>query len=277
MPKDEMLQRESRIGENPPYGLVCGEKAMRRSRRAFTLIELLVVVAIIAVLVAILLPAVQQAREVARRTVCASNIRQVLTAFHLYAGTNNDRFTLSDGQRPYGTINHDNFIDLWPQSEPVDCGRYYGYWPLLDAQYKWFNNVPKNFKIYAFNGVLQGNHLYCPLDYLKYETNFPSFPWDYGTVSYAYRGVSNPPPLVRFTSVNWGGADKTSDPIKPMIMDHFCACVSAHKLAYNVGLSDGSVRTVDDSDGAIYEKGKGWFRSTVWSIVDTKTGFVGGP
>jgi len=35
MPKDEMLQRESRIGENPPYGLVCGEKAMRRSRRAF--------------------------------------------------------------------------------------------------------------------------------------------------------------------------------------------------------------------------------------------------
>jgi prepilin-type N-terminal cleavage/methylation domain-containing protein len=246
--------------------------------KAFTLIELLVVVAIIAVLVAMLLPAIQAAREAARRAVCSSNIRQILLAFHYYAGSNNDRFTLSDGQNTDGgTINHDNFIDLWPQSDPMDSGRYYGYWPLLDAQYGWFGNVPRNFKIYAFKGYLQGNHLYCPSDSLKYESNFPSYPWDYGTVSYGYRGIGNPPPLVRFTSVNWGGADKITDPIKPMIMDHFCSCLPLHKSAYNVGLSDGSVRAVDDSDGAIYENGLGWRRSAVWSIVDTKTGFAGGP
>ncbi len=55
------------------------------SRRGFTLIELLVVIAIIAVLVSILLPALAQAREVARQTVCHSNIRELHLAAVTYA------------------------------------------------------------------------------------------------------------------------------------------------------------------------------------------------
>ncbi len=64
--------------------------------RAFTLVELLIVIGIIAVLIAILMPAFAKAKEIARRTNCLSNMRQLTMAWTMYANQNQDTLVSSE-------------------------------------------------------------------------------------------------------------------------------------------------------------------------------------
>jgi len=149
----------------------------RRNRSGFTLVELLVVIAIIGILIALLLPAVQAAREAARATQCTNNLKQLALAMQTY-------HTLV-GQLPPGAITwegdpYGGSARPGPGAWVDDHGWYTQIGPFIEQQ-GWYdsirfdlsfshelNDAPRRFKIPLFA---------CPLDGVLRQNEWQSNTW----------------------------------------------------------------------------------------------------
>ncbi|MCD4824949.1 MAG: type II secretion system GspH family protein [Phycisphaerae bacterium] len=107
--------------------LVAGSQAGSGKSRGFTLIELLVVIAIISLLVSILLPSLNRAREVAKRVVCGSNLKQIGLGMATYAHDHNNKYPyMRTGHWPFGYFCNE-YINIYYRYTPGFMGLYSNY------------------------------------------------------------------------------------------------------------------------------------------------------
>jgi prepilin-type N-terminal cleavage/methylation domain-containing protein/prepilin-type processing-associated H-X9-DG protein len=179
---------------------------MRRRSSGFTLIELLVVIAIIGVLIALLLPAVQSAREAARRSQCVNNMKQIGLAMQNYHDSQNI-FPLGADEYPSYSgdcvrSGHTAFSFILNQMEQANA----------------FNAI--NFNIHArgtdlggtlaagppnYTGLITKIASYiCPSDYKQTPNAFPSDPYSQGSYAVSVGTID----VVRW----WFGCPSTRNP-----------------------------------------------------------------
>lgn len=218
-------------------------------RQAFTLVELLVVIAIIGVLVALLLPAVQAAREAARRSQCQNNLRQLAIGLHNHHDV---RSTLPPGNTYYSTCctppMYTNWgIELLPYIEQKNLYEQYRQNEL---------NVSTNNNLVGQQRIKTQE---CPSDSIKGKLEMPDTgprpdqqQWRHSS----YRGVSGRLNLAASQHANWDGYEPGLWP--GSVMDHtYKGLLHAIGQSYNnapvsnsaVGVMGGPERFANCTDG----------------------------
>lgn len=157
-------------------------------RRGFTLVELLVVIAIIGILIGMLLPAVQQVREAARRTECMNNLRQLALAAVNFESAHMRFPSAGDCSGSY----HDDEQSYMPAFDFENAGWMFQILPFMEQgnlesqrkQYGWWDDVPGSSEILIENAVPGFN---CPSRGQRFAT-FGLFQVGLGD----YAGVAGP-------------------------------------------------------------------------------------
>ena len=185
---------------------------MRKKQSAFTLVELLVVIAIIGVLVALLLPAVQAAREAARRSQCANNIRQTALACFNHESA---RKRLPVGFNIMGDADNDGVVETNAENDIKHTWAAYAL-PYLEEnnlydkidfdRWAWNQAVPGSWVEHQFNVYL------CPSDIGRKQHISPSSLFSHGNYSanagtgpWYQKGVTTPAQSAAIIPVNTRG------------------------------------------------------------------------
>lgn len=206
----------------------------------FTLIELLVTIAIIALLAAILLPALNAAREKANKISCTSNLRQVGYAMMGYIGDNDDFY-------PRARASDDSSYVCWPKHFIYNA-KYINYKALLCP-------VAKNAMGSYYSGQWEQGHIY-PLNtieswqYANYAINYREFGDDANAANAAKTRASEvkrPASFIVATESGNGNFDSIARPF--MRVDNYsnwgyCTVYPRHQKDVNVLWGDGHCTTI---------------------------------
>jgi len=163
-------------------------------RNHFTLIELLIVIAIIAILAAMLLPALNKARDRAKQSSCLNNLKQIGGAINFYAKDYNDFIVPTNGRTEYDGSMHSTPWSFLLSTNRASGGSKYGLGYLPGNAWDLDIRDPKSL-------------LNCPAIPIE-QTKCPisGSRWAYGTTYGLNNAISLPPASIRSSSFSWYSA-----------------------------------------------------------------------